>query len=208
MGRPVRVLGAGGHAKVLVSTLIAAGRDVIGVHDDRPDVADTAVLGCRVLGPIRGLQRGDFDALVGIGDNAARRRIASQLDLDWGILVHPQAIVHETAKLGPGTVVFAGAIIQPDAVLGAHCIVNTGATIDHDCELGSFVHIAPGVHLCGAVRIGEGALMGVGSSAIPGISIGRWSTVGGGACCVRDVPNESVAKGVPARSAPRPRTPR
>jgi acetyltransferase-like isoleucine patch superfamily enzyme len=41
--------------------------------------------------------------------------------------------------------------------------------------------------------------MGIGSVALPGVRIGSWTTVGAGAVVVGDLPEHSVAIGIPAR---------
>ena len=199
MSDVVAVIGAGGHAKVVLSTLLEAGHPAVELYDDDPSRWGTEILGARVVGAPAELRGSGRRAVIGIGDNAARAHIARELGLDWVTVVHPRAWVHPSVRLGPGTVVFAGAVIQPDAVLGAHVIVNTSASIDHDCQVDDYVHVAPGVHLCGAVSVGEGALLGVASAAIPGTRIGAWAVVGAGAVCVGDVADRATVLGVPAR---------
>jgi sugar O-acyltransferase (sialic acid O-acetyltransferase NeuD family) len=191
----VVVIGAGGHAKVVISTLAACGTPVAAVLDDDDSKWGTDAQGTRV-GRIERARGGR--GIVGIGDNAKRREMARALGLEWQTAVHPAAYVHPSVKLGRGTVVFAGAVVQPDAVVGDHVIVNTGATVDHDCVIGDFAHLAPGVHLAGAVRVGEGAFLGIGSVACPGVRIGRWATLGAGAVAIHDLADGVVAVGVPA----------
>ena len=189
------VIGAGGHAKVLISTLTARGVAIAAVFDDDESKWGMDAQGNRVSRIER--DRGG-DGIIGIGDNGQRREMAEALKFEWRSIVHPFACVHPSAKLGRGTVVFAGAVVQPDAVLGDHVIVNTGATVDHDCVVGDYAHLAPGVHLAGSVRVGEGAFLGIGSVVSPGVRIGRWSTLGAGAVAIRDVADGVVAVGVPA----------
>lgn len=194
------VLGAGGHAKVVVSTLRAAGHEVLALYDRDPAKVGSTVLGVTVRAqeeiPPTGL------AVVGIGGNSTRRQLAlAYKDLEWCTVVHPAAWVDPSATLGPGTVVFAGAIVQPDSTIGAHVIVNTSATVDHDCRVGDFVHLAPGTHLAGDVHVGEGSFLGIGATTIPGTRIGRWTTVGAGGVVVRNLPDGIKARGVPARPA-------
>ncbi len=191
------VIGAGGHAKVLIATLAAGGFSIAGVLDDDDTKWGTDAQGTRV-GRIERERGGS--GVIGIGDNAQRREMARALNFEWRTVVHPAAYVHPAAKLGRGTVIFAGAIVQPDAVIGDHVIVNTGATVDHDCVIGDYAHLAPGVHLAGAVYVGEGAFLGIGSVVIPGVKIGRWSTLGAGAVAIRDLADGVVAVGVPARA--------
>lgn len=199
---PVAVIGAGGHAKVVIGALLAAGRAVAGVWDDDPAKLGDTLLGVPVLGPTADVSRGATRlAVLAVGDNRARHRLAASLDLDWVTVIHPRAWVHPSVRLGAGSVVFAGAVVQPDTVVGRHAIVNTGATIDHDCAIGDFAHVAPGVNLSGGVRVGEGTLLGVGSCAVPGARIGAWAVVGAGAVVVDEVPDGATVVGAPARSA-------
>lgn len=199
--RPVAVIGAGGHAKVVISTLQAAGQTVAAVFDDDPVKWGSHLLGVPVRGPVAGLREAGFRAaVIAVGDNADRQRIAGGLSgLEWVSAIHPTAYVHPSARIGPGTVVFAGAAIQPDSAVGAHVIINTGAKVDHDCFLGDYVHLAPGVHLAGGARISPGSFLGVGVSVIQGVQIGEWTTVGAGAAVIGSLPARVTAVGVPAR---------
>jgi sugar O-acyltransferase (sialic acid O-acetyltransferase NeuD family) len=138
-------------------------------------------------------------AFLAIGDNRARQSLDRVLAATWPVVIHPSAWVDPTARLAPGVLVCAGAVIQAGAVVGRHAIVNTGASVDHDCVLEAYVHVAPGTHLAGRVKAGEGALLGVGSAFLPGVSVGSWATIGVGAAVVGDVPAGVTALGVPAR---------
>lgn len=198
------VVGAGGHAKVVVATARAAGLAVVSVVDDAERRWGEQVLGVPVTGPAEPvLQDAGASVVLAIGDNAARRRLAQRARCRFVSVVHPSAVVDASVRLGAGSVVFAGAVIQPDTVIGAHAIVNTGASIDHDCVLGEAVHVAPGSRLAGNVKLGDEVFLGIGAVAIPGVSVGARTTVGAGAAVVRDLPEGVIATGVPARVVPR-----
>lgn len=209
MSRPrVVVLGAGGHAKVVVATLEAVGREVAAVLDDDPRLHGTRILGIEVTGPVELLgDLADAEAVAAVGDNRSRQRLVRRIEaafprVAWASAVHPRATVHDSVEVAPGAVVFAGAVVQPDCVVGAHAIVNTGATLDHDGRLGDLAHLAPGAHLAGEVAVGKGALVGVGAAVLPGRAIGRWAVVGAGATVTRDVADGDTVAGTPARRRP------
>ena len=194
------VIGAGGHAKVVIATVRAAGGDVVAVYDDDESRWGQQILGITIEGPVSTDAIGDAPAIIAIGDNRTRLTVANLLQARWVTACHPSASIHSSVALGPGTVVFAGCVVQPDTTIGHHAIINTAASVDHDCIVADFAHVGPGVRLCGGVTVDEGVLLGVGATVAPNVEIGPWSTAGAGAVCVVDVPGHTTVVGVPARS--------
>jgi len=194
------IIGAGGHAKVVIATARACGWNDLELADDDQGRLGTQVLGVTIAREARAaLSDPDSLAIIAIGDNAVRSRLAESARCDFTSLVHPRAYVEQSVAIGKGTAVFAGVIVQVDAVLGEHTILNTSSSVDHDCVLGRAVHVGPGARLCGAVRLGDRAMVGVGAVVIPCIEIGSDVVVGGGAAVVSNLPSATVAVGVPAR---------
>ncbi len=206
---PLLVWGASGHAKVVADAAIRSGLyEVVGFLDDvSPERAGSRVLGeLAVLGGAEQLERaragGIAHVVVGIGDNAARQRVAARAKgagFALATVIHPAAVVADSCTLGEGSFVAAGAVLNPDVSCGTLVIVNTGATVDHDCRLGDAVHVSPGAHIAGKVTIGDRAWIGVGAAVRDGMLIGADTVVGAGAAVVHDLPAGVLAYGVPAR---------
>ena len=204
MSRGNLIVGAGGHGKVVADALLAAGMKLLGFLDDDLTRMNQVVLGYPVLASSDKWTELNAEGLViGVGNNHIRQQLQEKIKAiawpNWIKVIHPRAVVAQTALVGVGTVVMAGAIINPDAVIGEHAIINTGATVDHDCTVGKYVHIAPGVHLAGEVSVGDSAFIGIGSVVLPGCRIGKNAVIGAGAVVINDVPDDVVAKGIPAR---------
>jgi sugar O-acyltransferase (sialic acid O-acetyltransferase NeuD family) len=198
--RELIVVGAGGHAKVVVASARAAGFRVVGIVDDNVARWGTQVFGVAVSGPTaRTLDDANASAVLAVGSNPTRRRLAGLARCQFVSVIHPSAVIDDSVQLGAGSVVFAGAVIQPDTTIGAHAIVNTAASIDHDCVLGEAVHVAPGARLAGNVTLGDEVFLGIGVVVIPGVTIGACTIVGAGATVVCDLPPGALAFGVPAR---------
>ena len=197
----IYVLGAGGHAKVVISTLRAARFGIRAILDDNLQINGGEVLGIPVAGPLSLLEEMKFcRAVIAIGNNRARREIAERFrHVEWVTAVHPQTTIDPTVTLGAGTVIFAGTVIQPCTRIGRHVIVNTGATIDHDCFIGDYAHVAPGCHLAGNVTLGEGVLIGIAGAALPKTTVGAWTVVGAGGIVTTDLPPHIIATGIPAK---------
>jgi acetyltransferase EpsM len=195
----IAVLGAGGHAAVIVSTLRAMGRTVAAIFDDSPKNWGNDVLGVPIRGPIAAVQDSTCTrAIIGVGDNGVRKRISHEIEIEWTTAVHPFSWVHPDVTLGPGSVVFAGGIVQPGASIGAHVILNTKASVDHHCLVGDYAHVAV-AHLGGGASIGEGVFLALGSIVLPGQHVGDWAVVGAGAVVTKNVAPSTTVVGVPAR---------
>lgn len=201
LDKGVIIIGAGGHAKVVISTLIASGIKVKIIYDDNPDKWGSSIFDIGIVGPLSSIgYDSEEQAITAIGDNRTRKDIVDRFPhLRWINVAHPTAYVHPTVHLGKGTVIFAKAVVQPDTFIGNHCIINTGATIDHDCRIGNYIHISPGTNLAGDVQLEDGVFCGIGGSIINGVTIGKWTTIGAGGVVTNDLPGYSLAVGVPAK---------
>lgn len=206
---PLIMLGAGGHAKVLLALARASGWEVVGVCD--PQLAERGCQewrGLPVLGGDEALASrtsNDVGLINGIGQlvhGNVRQKVYEKYHaagFRFPVLVHPAAWVDPSASLADGVQVMAGVVIQADVVVGANCIINTRSAIDHDCILESHIHIAPGATLCGSVHVESGAFIACGANIIQGLRIGHDSVVGAGATVVRHLSAHQVLLGAMPR---------
>ena len=190
------LLGGGEHARVVLDCLLSNGENVVALFD--PKYTDH-LFGVPQRGEYDPQTEPDAAAIIAIGDNATRKRVASRTKHTFANAFHTSVIFSQHATLGTGNMLLHGAIVQAQTTIGNHVIINTGAQVDHDCVVMDFVHLAPGVILCGNVHVGEGAFVGAGATIIPGKKIGEWSTIGAGAVVLDDIPDYAVAVGNPAK---------
>lgn len=209
--RPIVIVGAGDHGRVVLDLARTLGHDVLGFVEPTPGADRTSVEGVAVIGDLEtpdAWRRGNPAFVAALGDNKARAAAFERchgLGLEPVALVHPTAILLGGASVAAGAVVCAGAVVGVMARVGENAVVNTSASLDHDVILGAHVQIGPGAHLAGRVMVGDGAFIGIGAAVREGIRIGSWALVAGGAMVVGDVPDGGRAAGVPARPmAPHP----
>ena len=197
---PVFVVGAGGHAKVVVDALQVLDVLVAGLLDDDPELHGSMVLGVPILGATSHAWGSEGVLVVhGIGDNGARQRLQESHVGRWLTVTHPSSVVARSSQVGVGCVLLAGSIVQAACVIAEGSIINANAVIEHDCRIGPFTHVAPGATIAGGAVVGRLTLIGAGATILPGVSVGDSSVVAAGAVVTRDVPSGVTAVGVPAQ---------
>jgi len=187
------LIGASGHAKVIIEIIEAMNGRIKAISDKNPDIAE-------LLGyPVHTDAPGEGQWILAIGSNNIRKRLAENMGATYGTAIHPNANISPRCEIGEGTVVMAGVSINSSVIIGRHCIINTNASIDHDCRIDDYAHISPNAALAGNVTVGEGAQVGIGASVIQGIHVGKWAVIGAGAAIIQDVPDYAVVAGVPGK---------
>lgn len=207
--RPLVLLGAGGHARVLAALARAAGHPILGVCDPVLAANDlTCWEGLDVLGDDHALDQLAPDRvklMLGVGQLTSGN-LREKLYATWRargytfpVLVHPTAWVAPGVMLSDGVQVMAGVIIQPGCEIGENSIINTRASLDHDCKIGRDVHVAPGATLCGSVTVEDGAFIGAGATVIQGLRVGERAVVGAGVTLVRKLAKKMTILGAANR---------
>jgi len=198
MSEKLVIIGAGGHAKVILDIAQKCGFDILGFLDDN---AIGEILGYSVLGKVSDCVKFDKDIrfFVAIGKNEIREKITETYNLKCATLIHPSAQIGIDVKIGSGTVVMANAVVNPSANIGKGCIINSSSIVEHDCEMGDYSHISPAAVLCGTVKIGKKVHIGGASVVKNNIKICSDVTVGIGAAVTKDITETGIYIGVPAR---------
>ena len=198
------IVGAGAHSKVVIDVIEQEGKyKILGLVDSC--FCDN-VLGYPVLGNDDMLQnlydKGLTKAFVAIGNNKLRAKLIRKVkDIGFELVsaISPNAVVSRYAVIGNGTVIMPGTVINACVKIGEGCIINTNASVDHDCVVEDCVHIAPGCAISGSTVIGRGTFLGTGTKVIDRICIGKEVVAGAGTTIVKNIFDDVVVVGTPAR---------
>jgi sugar O-acyltransferase (sialic acid O-acetyltransferase NeuD family) len=202
--------GASGHAKVLREVVESQGFELVAVFDNDPDVAPPFPDVPLYVG-VEGFQswkrdvgQGTLYGLVAIGGARGWDRVRIQRELEiQGVepvtALHATAHVAANAMIGSGTQVLAHSTVCVEVFTGTGCILNTKSSVDHESRLGDGVHLAPGATLAGCVTVGDFTLIGPGAIVLPRVRIGSNVIIGAGSVVTRNLPDNVVAYGAPAR---------
>lgn len=94
-------------------------------------------------------------------------------------------------KIGPGLLILhhGNIVVNSNAAIGCNCTIGNGVTIGHNFF---------GRHL-GVPTLGDNVFIGTGAKIIGPIRIGNNVIIGANAVVVKDVPDNAVVAGNPAR---------
>jgi len=206
------IVGAGGHGKEILWLVQNINRrlatyEVIGFCDDHQGLRGQSFEGFPVLGTVEQYDLENQSAakpyfMIGIGDNGIRRSVAIRVDaLGWraATLIDPSAVVAENVDIGEGTYVGVASNVSPSAKIGRHSIVHNQSSVGHDTIMADFSQVAPGGRVLGHVTVGECGYLGSNAVIAPGKKLGKNAVLGACSFAIEDVPDSSVAIGVPAR---------
>ncbi|MGM9478247.1 acetyltransferase [Pedobacter sp. GSP4] len=201
----VYVLGAGKHATEVSEYLNSNGHNLAGYvvnlegHDTHPNITKPVI---PVQDFLTRYPASSDIKLIGAIGNYQRKLIIELLELsgyNFINIVHPHNYLSPTLKLGYGNCIAPGCVINANVYVGNHCIINTLCNISHDCRIENYVTISPGVTIAGNVHINEGVFIGAGATIIPNITIGKGAYIAAGACVTKNVPENVMVAGVPAK---------
>lgn len=202
----ILIIGAGNHAKVIIDILEENNEhNIIGLLDDDENTHGTFVLDKEVLGnieKIKDFKPSETGFIISIGNNRVRDNLYNKISRMNFLpinVISKHAVISKFAKLGKGLIINAGVNIHPDVYIHDNTIIGMNATISHDVVIEESVHISPGVHLTGSVYIETGVDVGSGAVVIPGVRIEQNSIIGAGAVVTKNIRNNSLAVGVPAK---------
>jgi len=114
--------------------------------------------------------------------------------------IHPTATILRSVKFGYGNVFLANVVANSNVVIGNNNTFNVGGLIGHDTVLGDNNFCAAQICLGSNMKIGNGNFIGLNSSLRNFLQIGDYNIVGMHSNVTKDIENEDVLFGNPAKS--------
>lgn len=174
------------------------------VSNDLPDLLYDQFRILRSLDEVKAFYSSEpFKFTIGIGDPKLRKMLYEKFKTIGGVF---SSIISSTASIGSfgntigeGSNVMLNVILTNDIKVGKGVIINQLTSIGHDVIIEDFVEICPNVCISGNCFLGENTFIGTGAIVLPKVRVGKNVIVGAGAVVSKDLPDNCVAVGIPAK---------
>ncbi len=203
------IIGAGTYGEVYLAYLQEAGEDVVGFLDDDPKYEGMSVRGVPVLGKISLIEtlmntNGIEAVYCPLGNNKLRVQFlekARSLGYKTPNYIHPSVIIAPFVEIAEdGVYILQATQIMPYVKIERDVMISTGANIIHHSHLSQGTFVSNGVCFGANVLSKKYAYVGMGATVMTGVKVlGEDCLIGAGAVVIKDVPDNAVMAGVPAK---------
>lgn len=121
--------------------------------------------------------------------------------------IEPGAHIRDHVTIKKGAVIMMGAVLNIGAVIGENTMIDMNAVVGARGIIGKNCHIGAGAVIAGVLEppssspvvINDDVLVGANAVVVEGVTIGKGAVVAAGAIVLKDVPENAVVAGSPAR---------
>ena len=198
------IIGAGTYGQVYAEYLKDS-YNVIAFYDDDVRLHNSKVNSIEVVGKVSdALSLPKSTAIfVPIGNNPIRVELLKKFEengFDIASYIHPQTIIHPSVKIGKAVYILPGTNIMPLSVIGDYSMISMGVNIAHHTIIEEACFFSQGSNIGASILLETLAYVGISATLMTGLkTIGRNSLIGAGAVVIKDVPENAVMAGVPAK---------
>jgi sugar O-acyltransferase (sialic acid O-acetyltransferase NeuD family) len=113
--------------------------------------------------------------------------------------ISKKAFVWENVKIGDNVFIFEDNTVQPFVTICSNVVLWSGNHVGHHSRIGNHVFVSSHVVISGFCQVGDYCFLGVNSTIINNINVGKDCLIGAGAMIVKDTGDGKLFKGSAAK---------
>ncbi len=121
--------------------------------------------------------------------------------------IEPGALIRDGVEIKDQAVIMMGAVINIGAHIGSESMIDMNAVLGARAHVGNRCHIGAGSVLAGVLEppsatpviIEDDVMIGANCVILEGVKVGKGAVVAAGSVVTKDVPENSVVAGIPAK---------
>ncbi|MFX0209172.1 MAG: DapH/DapD/GlmU-related protein [Candidatus Hodarchaeota archaeon] len=129
--------------------------------------------------------------------------------LEDGVETGTNVVIREECSIGQGSIIGSGTVLDSGVIIGKNARIQSNNFIPPKISLGNNIFLGPGVQFSNdkypfssrliPTIVENGVVIGMGTIILPGITIGENAIIAAGSIVTKDVPQECVIMGAPAK---------
>jgi len=118
-------------------------------------------------------------------------------------------IIREKCRIDTGSIIGSGSVVDGDVIIGKNARIQSNNFIPPKIELGDNIFLGPSVRFANdlypvsnrlvTTKVENDVIIGISAIILPGIIIGKRAVIAAGALVTKNVPNDAVMMGSPAK---------
>lgn len=150
----------------------------------------------------KNFSREESEIIISMGEPENRKMIFNKIleyKYNFATIIHPDVYISQCTKVGQGSIIYYGGFVSCDVIIGENVLILPNCNIGHDVIIGNNSVISGATNIAGMCEVGENTYIGMSTIIKENVKIGNFTIIGLGSVVVRDIPNDTIALGNPAR---------
>jgi sugar O-acyltransferase (sialic acid O-acetyltransferase NeuD family) len=208
MIKDLLLYGAGGAGREMAYSLSLGDTWKVKGFIDDTKKPETIIDTLPIVGGIEWLKNYNGNvAICIVGNPQIKKKLINNIKalchgITFPVVISPYSFVPQSVELEMGEGAIVAQIfnhLTPGMKVGKFVWINSYNTLGHNAIIGDYTTLYSNIMMGGESQIGEYCVVGTGTIIKPGVKIGNNVTIGAGTLVIKDIPDNVVIVGSPAK---------